>query len=550
MADRLVTHVARDSSGDVLSIANPESTWFQRRREWAIRDIETGRHRYFVPGDGGPDRRIGVVHAPSGRYLRSFADEDPGNNLDTLPAHDRRPWEVAHDHAEVLAVHAALVPHGTQGQVLLLGGDEHDFDNAEAGDIFNTRIYDVATNTVLHIDSPEADAFCCGHAFLPDGRLLVGGGTESWRSQHMNAHMHTEAHWSGARDCAAYDNDGTWTALAPMLPEPGQTTRGGGRWYPTLLTLADGRILAVGGHPRVSDDQEVNDGRHGSWLPEIYDPGTDTWTHSDGHWIYVQWSEVGPAPLPPGQAFGSVNSYRYYPRIFVLPDGRVFLASPDNGVCGWYDPQTGLLDDLTIAPPVGGVPYAETDHTAVLLLLLPGDGYTARLLMIGPEGSHRITLDTSDPGNPPVWQPTAVRDWPGEPPLRKHGGAVLLPTGEVFLAGGIDSTEDTGLPDAAAVLEGETYQPGIDWDSGGYGASESWTTTARATVPRNYHSVALLLPNGLVLTAGSNLDGSEGGDDVKSTASRRSARRTTVTRGARRSCRHPPRWGTARRSRS
>ncbi|MBA2389054.1 MAG: DUF3892 domain-containing protein [Geodermatophilaceae bacterium] len=272
MADRLVTHVARDSSGDVLSIANPESTWFQRRREWAIRDIETGRHRYFVPGDGGPDRRIGVVHAPSGRYLRSFADEDPGNNLDTLPAHDRRPWEVAHDHAEVLAVHAALVPHGTQGQVLLLGGDEHDFDNAEAGDIFNTRIYDVATNTVLHIDSPEADAFCCGHAFLPDGRLLVGGGTESWRSQHMNAHMHTEAHWSGARDCAAYDNDGTWTALAPMLPEPGQTTRGGGRWYPTLLTLADGRILAVGGHPRVSDDQEVNDGRHGNWLPEIYDP--------------------------------------------------------------------------------------------------------------------------------------------------------------------------------------------------------------------------------------------------------------------------------------
>lgn len=143
-----------------------------------------------------------------------------------------------------------------------------------------------------------------------------------------------------------------------------------------------------------------------------------------------------------------------------------------------------------------------------------------------------------------------MRDWPVERPLRRHGCAVLLPTGEVLLAGGIDSTDHTGLLDTDAVLEGEIYQPGIDWDTGSYGAEESWTTTARATVPRNYHSVALLLPNGLVLTAGSNLDGQSGGDSVKeyrietfSPPYDGDAQRPEIEQA-------PPRWRTARRSRS
>lgn len=63
--------------------------------------------------------------------------------------------------------------------------------------------------------------------------------------------------------------------------------------------------------------------------------------------------------------------------------------------------------------------------------------------------------------------------------------------------------------------------PDIDWAAGVHDDSRrSWTTTPPATVPRNYHSVALLLPNGLVRTAGSKRTASPGATPARSTASR------------------------------
>jgi hypothetical protein len=561
MAQRLVTHAARNSRGNIIAIGNPDSEWRQRRSEWAISDILAGRHEYVVPGTRGLPRPIDVVNGRFGRYLRTRADTTEDNNLDNLPALDIEPWEVAHDNAEVLAVHAALVTHGAQGQALLFGGNEHDPSNAQSGDIHNTRIYDVANNLIIAVESPPADVFCCDHAFLGDGRLLVGGGTdpglafpprpdeddegepeeddEDEPDEEPGGHFGLP-HWSGARECAVYNVDGTWTPAASMRPEPGQETRGGGRWYPTLLTLPDGRILAVGGHPRVDpDDLAVTDSRHGAWLPEVYDPDADAWTYQPGHWLYVVWDQAGTPPqgqTEPTSTTGR-NNYLYYPRLFVVPDGRVFMASRNDGRCGWYDPATGLVDEQTIAPPphLGNARFRETNHTAVLLPLLPGDGYTPRVLFFGMAGTHLITLDSET--TEPSWQPTAPRDWAsnqppitpaGEcslrpsrdwaeaPPLRRHGYATILPTGDVLFTGGIDSTEPDRSPDCDGVLEAELYHPGFDWEAGTIDLEqEEWTTTPPGSVVRNYHSVALLLPNGRVLTAGGNIDGQFGGDGVK-----------------------------------
>lgn len=490
MTDRLVTHAFRNAEGDIVAIGNPEEPWLQRQREWAISDILAGKHRYFVPGSNGGMRPIDVVDGEFGRYLRARADSSTTNNLDNLALLNFQPWEIALEDSEILAVHAALVPHGVAGQVLLFGGDEHDPSNADNGEIFNTRIYDVDRNEMININSPEADVFCCGHAFLSDGRLLVGGGTEFWRHadpEHFDMHAQPRAHWSGARECAAYNLDGTWTAAADMLPEPGQPQRGGGRWYPTLITLADGRILAVAGHPSLTD------GRHGAWMPEIYDPASDTWSYVGGHWIYVDWADVPVEreldeeglPLgdpilddegnliellefPVGQSRPDDNpnrswNYLYYPRMFVVPNERVFLASPNNGSCGWYDPATGLIDAITITPPEHGAGFAETNHTAVLLPLLPGDNYTPHLLFMGMQGPRRITLGNVTAESPPEWTNTPDRDWPGEAPLRRHGCATLLPTGDVIFTGGINNDGGSGLPDADAVLLAEIYQPGINW---------------------------------------------------------------------------------------
>ena len=202
MAERLVTHANRDGDGVTVAIGNPEQDWFQRRHEWAVSDIAADRHEYVVAAGEGT-RRIVVVAGPTGPYLRTSPDDDTVNNLDLLPEFDLRPWEIAHDDAEVLAVHAALVAHGAEGQVLLLGGNEHDPSNAAGGEIQNTRMYDVAGNAVISIDSPPADVFCCGHAFLPDGRLLVAGGSEGFNPPelHVDAHDHPRDHWSGAREC-------------------------------------------------------------------------------------------------------------------------------------------------------------------------------------------------------------------------------------------------------------------------------------------------------------------------------------------------------------
>jgi hypothetical protein len=529
MADRLVTHSFRSSEGDILAVGNPEEPWRQRQKDWAIADIVDGRHRYFVQGAGGTQRLIDVINDPDGLYLRARADSDTDNNLDNLPALDIHPWEIALDDAEILAVHAALVPHGHAGQVLFMGGSEHN--PSQADEFLNTRIYDVFDNRLININSPEADVFCCEHAFLPDGRLLIAGGTDSWihtEHAHEDAHGQPRTHWSGTRACAIYDLDGTWTSSAPLLPEPGHPTRGGGRWYPTLLTLGDGDVLAVGGHPLVSDTEpDDNDSRHGAWLPERYNLATDTWTYQLGHWLYVQWSNVGPTDpetleegevlveLPEGQERGTTNSYLYYPRLFLLPDGRVFMASTNEGVCGWYDTNTGLVDDMTIEPPDHGSDFRETNHTAVLLPLLPGDDYQAHVLFFGMQGPRRITLDTSA-GAAPEWQVTTERDWPGAPPLRRHGVATLLPTGDVIFTGGIDNDEVSSLPDTDATLAAEIYHPGVNWEENQIDfAEEAWTTTPEASVPRNYHSVALLLPNGRVLTAGSNINGGQGGDAAK-----------------------------------
>ena len=531
MADRTVTHTARNTHGDIVAIGNPQSDWHQRRVEWAISDIVAHRHEYFVSGNSGPIR-IGIVNDSDGPYLRTFPDSTGENNLDELPVLDLRPWEVAFDHAEILAVHAALVPHGTLGQVLLLGGNEHDPANADNPlGFFNTRVYDVATNQIIAVNSPNSDVFCCDHAFLPDGRLMVGGGSSGWNppEHHENAHENAQDHWSGARECSIYNLDGTWTDAADLLPEPGYESRGGGRWYPTLLTLSNGEILAVAGHPRVSEDTDINDGRHGSWLPELYNPGLDAWTYQPGHWLYVQWSLVGPTDpqdvpegqelvvLPDGQERGNTYSYLYYPRLFVVPGGDVFMASPDNEQCGFYDPATGIVRDIEIAAPPHGTQFRETNHTAVLLPLLPGNDYRPTVLFLGMDGAHRITLNPDNLDPPPVWQPTSVpRPLQISQPLRRHSTATILPTGDVLFSGGINHPAINGLPDEDAVLHGEIYHPGFDWSANEIDSSqEDWTTTRPASVPRNYHSVALLLPNGRVLTAGSNLDGQAGGNSVK-----------------------------------
>ena len=146
-------------------------------------------------------------------------------------------WEVLPFHSGVLAVHAALLPGG---DVLFFAGSGSSQVRAHSPDFGNVAkgvpisvVWTPSGNTFFHPDTPRTadgkpfDVFCGGDAFLPDGRMLSAGGTKSYNP------------FTGRADAIIFDpKTRQWSFTAHMAH---------GRWYPTLMTLGDGRMLATTG---------------------------------------------------------------------------------------------------------------------------------------------------------------------------------------------------------------------------------------------------------------------------------------------------------------
>jgi hypothetical protein len=375
----------------------------------------------------------------------------------------------------VLAVHAALL---RTGRVVFFGGSENVETQHDAGgaSIDNTCLWDPTSMAIDRAGSPaNHDLFCCGHAFLPDGRLLAAGGTQVWGGRVVGADPHDHAaygHFRGLRNATVFD-PGTgaganpWSSVAPMRLERGKTT-GGGRWYPTLLTLADGRVVAVSGHP------EETDTRHNNTMLEAFTPAP---APQGG------WADVGEQGLVP----------EGYPRMHLLPNGRVFFVSLGDGRSWTWDPSASPATAWTQLSTGPGPEYASYDSTSVLLPLLPAQNYRPRVLVMNKPQAKLIDLGAAAP----AWQPTAARTLldsnTGQPPVRYHATSVLLPDATVLLVGGHSNPLNWYPP----VLAAERFDP----------TTRGWSTMATAAVPRVYHSVALLLPDGRVWTAGSDYGG-------------------------------------------
>ena len=501
------------------------------------------------------------------------------------------PWVILQRGSEVLAIHAALLP---TNQILLFGGDEFNYNQFQTGAVDNSRLFffdntwrhrdltaetgapaaaaapswffspadntapsgffSPADNTLqvlylgreghVHelfyfvgerywletIGSPTTDLFCCGHAFLADGRLLTVGGTQSWGGGPF--HHHHDA-FSGEKACWTYEPwHRRWHRVASLNSDPGEPPRppnpaGGGRWYPGVITLANGDVLAVSGHPDVRDHRGHNNDQ-----PELYSPSADTWKLQPGERFDRDTRDEQP---------GSFVGARFYPRMHLLPDGNVFFVSPttstvpgvppsNNLACRVYDPISGLTVGGTIPPPEGGDNLYTNgySYSSVLLPLLPGDNYRPRILVCGRRTARRIDFPAGPPWQPvPKWADTAAREGAAAGKLRLFCNATILPTGDVFVCGGIDGSvrdgsiteivDDTvGYPDTRAVRHAELYDPGIRWDSGGrYVGPDRWHTIDEAQVARNYHSTALLMPDGRVWTAGSSKNHKQGDGELR-----------------------------------
>ena len=233
----------------------------------------------------------------------------------------------------------------------------------------------------------------------------------------------------------------TWSSAVPMAVA---------RWYPTVTALPNGRMLVLGG--------EVNCNECNALLPEIFDPVAGTWTRLTG----------APLDLP------------YYPHDFVLPDGRILVTGANRRAMVTYAldiaTQTWTTVDPTVLDAGSSVMYT------------PGKFMKSGLgrdpdLTGAPSVATTYVLDMTAPT--PRWRQTAPMAFP-----RTEHNLTLLPDGTVLTTGG-------GLNSDVFDANAPVRQPEL-WDP----ATEIWTLMASMATPRIYHSTALLLPDGRVLSAG------------------------------------------------
>jgi len=301
--------------------------------------------------------------------------------------------------------------------------------------------------------------FCSGHTFLPSGELLVVGGHQE---DSVQVHTFDPHHQS-------------WTRHEPMTE---------GRWYPTCVTLPDGRGLTISGTKGeggpVSPTAPINN------TLQIFDPASGM-------------APAEPLPLPFSNFFPSFfQTIDLYPFVYALPNGQLLVHSRNTtrlynlpaagGAGSWTNDQFPTTFPTSRTYPFQG--------TSVLLPLLPGasPAYRPRVLVIGGSGNESFddfapataTCEILDLGaSQPKWQQIAPMSSP-----RVLFDSVLLPNGKVLVIGG--SASGRSNVGADPVFDTEWLDP----------VTLTWTKLCPTRVPRLYHSTALLLPDASVLIAG------------------------------------------------
>ena len=415
-----------------------------------------------------------VVTQLNGKHkLFTFMVDNPPNqnaglyevlDLDHDPTREGK-WELLPFHSGVLAVHTALLP---TGKVLFFAGSgssatrfgSPDFGN-EAKGIFTSVVWDPSVppgpgnpnffhpKTLRDGTGRPFDFFCGGDSFLSDGRLLSAGGTIAYNN------------FKGRADATVFDpKTEQWSFVKKMAH---------GRWYPTLITLADGRVLATTGLDETGNN-------HNQAL-EIYSATTDTWQQ-----LHVQ------------QGFPGLPLYAH---LFLLADGRVFFSGGRMDDPLQVEPS---IIDLTKNPvqtkPVPDLLDPVFRNQSASVILPPAQDQKVMVIGGGPVGkpdktdaTDKVSIVDLKAANP-VYVEAAPLQLP-----RLHLNAVLLPDHTVFVTGGSLKQEDQPL----ARLQAEIYDP----------ATDTWHLMATATVPRLYHSTAVLLPDGRVVAAGGNPEGGQ-----------------------------------------
>lgn len=303
----------------------------------------------------------------------------------------------------------------------------------------------VARTAVPALSSPSLQG-CHAVSVLQDGRVIYVGGAN------------LPVYGFGTRTVKTYDPAADEWQVQPNM--------NGYRWYPTMTTPPDGRLLAIG------EGNENNPQRSRS--SEVMNPVTMTWTPVGD---IALGNEVSP--------------------ILVLRNGDVLMTHRPPQL---FD--ANALSWRSTMDFVQGNRMPNGDHADHELQLLP-DGRVAALgYKSFTAGQIGRMLEIYDPDTG-TWQFGAKVT-----PVRSRASTVLMPDGRVLVIGGY--VED---PTSSAPRNEWGQTDVVDvWDP----RTDTWRRLSSIAVAREYHAMPVVLPDGRIFVAGG--EGQPGNEPSRSVA--------------------------------
>ncbi|WP_035850888.1 galactose oxidase early set domain-containing protein [Kitasatospora azatica] len=293
-----------------------------------------------------------------------------------------------------------------------------------------------------------APLFCAGHSYLPNGMVGVFGGNFGGNNG------------AGARFSMVFDPyNEKWLQQQDMAV---------GRWYPSVVTGADGRQLIMSGQT------ELGWGMPTPLIERFPVSKADvpySRTFTENNPVY-QWQKAD-AP------------YRMdYPHLFSLNDGKVYGFGRDADQQFLFDPNQETRSPLPNRPDGGLRMYGSA------VALPNGAAGPNSVLILGGNHNDKNTYKFSG-GR---WTTDTPRAFG-----RAQDDTLILPNGQLFTVNGAYGIRDYGFGD---------YNPNADLkyrQTELRDANGSWTLGPAQRLPRGYHSNAVLLPDGRIMVTGDEL---------------------------------------------
>lgn len=254
-------------------------------------------------------------------------------------------------------------------------------------------------------------------------------------------------------------------------PATNQFTRGANlkvaRGYQTSTILSNGKVFTIGG--AYSGAREAKNG-------EIYDPRTQAWT-------YLPDAAAKPILTKDHEGIWREDNHAW---LFGWKKGSVFQAGPGRDQHWFGTEGRGSITKAATRDTQDTMCGIWVMYDAIAGKILSAAGAQDYTNSAATRTAHITTI-----GEP--YQPSTVERVSDLAFPRGFANAVVLPDGTVLVTGG--QRKSLVFTNTDGILIPEIFNP----------KTKTWTQLAPYAVPRNYHSISILLPDSRVFIGGGGL---------------------------------------------